>query len=326
MPVTNFPFIQREIVRYGMTTYVAFGLVGNIFNCIMFMRHPYRRTTSSVYFFSFSIFAIIYLCWTVVPFIYMLNNTDPSTISVVYCKLRLYLIHVIGQCLRSLIVFACIDRFFVTRTNARIRSMISISIAKKFVLINCSLWLLIASHMPILTDLRNGICVMIGLYKLIYAMYQIVVSVILPILLMSIFSILTIQSLRHRSGTLSNIRRRDYHLIRIVIAQVMAIIFTSIPYSINLLYQAITYSISNKSTERLEIETFITFVTQFIVFLISVISFYLFLLTSKTFRNDFTRMIFKCWYKYFLRQTQVFPLNERNHGTTNNDQEMQMRQ
>ena len=41
MPVTNLPLIQQQIIRYGMTSYLALGLIGNILNCIMFTRPLY---------------------------------------------------------------------------------------------------------------------------------------------------------------------------------------------------------------------------------------------------------------------------------------------
>ena len=95
MPVTILPFIQQEMIRYGMTIYFALGLVGNILNCIMFMGPLYRRTSSSIYFLSLSMIAIIYLIWSVVPLIYTLDHIDPQTQSLFYCKVRLYSTHVL---------------------------------------------------------------------------------------------------------------------------------------------------------------------------------------------------------------------------------------
>jgi hypothetical protein len=61
MAVTSLPFVQKQMIRYGITLYFALGLIGNTFNCIMFARPLYRRTSSSIYFLSLSIFAIAYL-------------------------------------------------------------------------------------------------------------------------------------------------------------------------------------------------------------------------------------------------------------------------
>jgi len=113
MAMANLPSMQQDIIRYGMGTYFALGLVGNICNCIVFTLHFYRRRASSIYFLSLSILAIIYLIWSIVPLFYTLNYTDSQTQLLFYCKVRLFLSYVLGQCLRYVVVFACTDRFFI---------------------------------------------------------------------------------------------------------------------------------------------------------------------------------------------------------------------
>ncbi len=328
MSVTNLSFIQQQMIRYGMTIYLVLGLLGNICNCIMFTRQPYRRTASSIYFLSLSIFAIIYLFWIVFPMIYTLNSPNPQTQSLVFCKMRLYIGHILGLYLRYTVVFACADRFFATRTNVCIRSLSSVSIAIKLVFIMCAVWLVADIHMPILMYIRDGVCGMFGLYKLIYAIYQITLLSILPPVLMSIFSILTILNIRsfhQRRGIRARVRQRDRYLLRMVIAEVIVNIFTSVPYSANLVYGAATSYVTDKSVERLEIESFITFITQFLIVLISVAPFYLFMLTSKPFRNEFFKILVKCWNECIRRRVRIVPLNEQNHipntnGRTIHDQ------
>ena len=97
-----------------------------------------------------------------------------------------------------------------------------------------------------------------------------------------------------------------------VIAEVMVNIFTSIPYSGSLVYRAVTYNFADKSTPRLEIESFISFFTQFLLYLIGVAPFYLFILTSKPFRNEFINIFVKCWNKYIIRRVRINPINDQN--------------
>ncbi len=104
MSVTNLPFIQQQMIRYGMTLYLALGILGNIGNCIVFTHRSYRRTAGSIYFLSLSILAIIYLIWSITPFMYTLNYVDFQTQSIVYCKMRLYVTVSLGECLRYFIV------------------------------------------------------------------------------------------------------------------------------------------------------------------------------------------------------------------------------
>ena len=297
------------MIRYGMTTYFALGLVGNIFNCIIFMGPLFRRSSSSIYLFSDSIIAIIYLFWSISPFIYTLDHIDPQTQSLFYCKVRLYGSHSLGQCIRYVVILASADRFFATRANVHIRALSSVRMAVKLVFIICVMWLVASIHIPILMNIRGGICGMFGLYKIIYSIYQITLSGIVPPVLMSIFSVLTIRSLHQRHGNQERARQRDRDFMRMVIAEVVVNIVTSIPYSSNLVYGAVTYNIVDKSPQRLEIEAFISFFTQFLVYLISVAPFYLFILTSKPFRKEFINLIVKCWNKYVIRQVRIIPVN-----------------
>jgi hypothetical protein len=93
-----------------------------------------------------------------------------------------------------------------------------------------------------------------------------------------------------------------------LIAEIMINIFTSIPYSAYLVYGTATFYVVGKSAERLEIEAFINFMTQVLIHLLSVAPFYLFLISSKTFRREFTQIIVGWWYKYILQRARVAPV------------------
>ncbi|UJR12245.1 hypothetical protein I4U23_016422 [Adineta vaga] len=320
MPLTNLPAIQREMIRYGLSIYLALGLVGNVLNCIMFTRNSYRRTPSSLYLLSLSIFSMMFLMWLLIPSIYALYYSELQTQSVIYCKIRLYIGHILNLYLRYSVVFACTDRYFITRTNIHLRSLSSIKTAKKLLFFMFIIFPLMAIHMPILMDIRNGSCGMIGIYKLVYAIYQLIISGLLPPIFMSIFSILTINSLhqRHHTGQI-RMKQSDRALTRMVVVEVIVNIITAIPYSINLLYGALTYFIIDKSTQRLEIESFITYISRFRIYFVGVTPFYVFIFTSKPFRNEFISLFINFFYKYILRQRRIVPIHDQ-HTTiqTNN--------
>lgn len=322
MPLTDLPFVQRQMIRYGMTTYFMLGLVGNLLNCLLFARPSKRRTASSVYLLALSIFAIVYLLWAVIPYVYTLYYPDPQTYSIGYCKIRLYFGHVLGQYVRFTLVFACADRYFATRTAVRVRSLNSVRKATALVILLCPTCLLIAIHAPILMEIRNGVCGMFGVYKLIYAIYQITLVGLLPPVLMCIFSMLTIYNLHQQHCAQRHGVRRDRYLMRMLIAEVLVNIVTSIPYSANLIYGAATYGTGDKSPARLEIESFVSFVTVFVIYLISVVPFYLFVATSKPFRQELRKMLDRYVYRFVLRRAQIRPtidqtLTVTRHGQMN---------
>ncbi|CAF1075027.1 unnamed protein product [Adineta steineri] len=290
-----------------MTTYLGMGLLGNMCNCIVFTQPAHRRTPCSLYLLAMSIFASLYLIWSNFPFLYQLEHNDPQTQSVVYCKMRLYGSHVLGQCVRYLIVCACADRFYVTRANPRIRSLSSVHMASKFILIVVTTWVVTGSHLLIFLDLRTGVCGLFGSYKLFYSIYATILIAIVPQMLMSIFSFLTIRSLHQLHGAQTLLRQKDRDLMRMLIVELIINIFTSVPYATNLIYGAGTLSVVNKSAERLEVESFLNFLSNFFINMLSATPFYLFITSSRSFRQEFFQILKRWWYKYILRRTQVAP-------------------
>ncbi|CAF1112318.1 unnamed protein product [Adineta ricciae] len=310
MAVTRLPAIQREIIRYGVSLYLVLGVVGSICNCLIFTRRAYRRSPSSIYLLSLSIFSIMFLLWTLPPLLYALNNTDLQTQSVFYCKVRQYGSHTFSLFLRYAVVLACIDRFFATRANVRLRSLSSIKAAIILVCIMCVICTLVPLHMPILMYINSaGTCGMFGMYKLSYAIYQIIFFTFTPPILMAVFSLLTIRDLyqRHNASQVSA-RKLDRHLAYMVITEVVINIISSVPYGINLLYGALTYYVTNKTTERLEIEAFYSFISLMLVYLTGVVPFYLFISISRPFRLEFINLCRSS----VLRRFPIVPTNDAN--------------
>ncbi len=308
MALTILPFVQEIMIRYIMSTYLAMGLIGNFFNILVFSRQSHQRTSCSIYLIALSSFAIIYLLWSVTPLIYTLDHIDPQIQSIVYCKVRLYGSHVLGQYVRFSVVFACADRFFITRTSVRIRAWSSVQTARKHLIIMCIVWLILGSHLPIFMTIRGNTCGMFDFYKFFYPIYQTILVGILPPALMAVFGILTVRTLNQRHTKNTHIRQKDRDLMRMLFAEIVINISTSITFSGNLLYGTATFFVVSKSPLRIEIETFVNFLSQFLIHLLSVTPFYLFIISSKSFRREFSQMIIDWWYKYILRRAQVNPI------------------
>ncbi len=285
------------------------GLIGNVCSCIVFLKQSHRRTPCSIYLLSVSIFANIYLIWSIFPRIYAIYHTDLQNLSLVYCKLRLYGSHITGLYIRFLIVFACVDRYFTTRANARIRSWSSNKMAVKIVVITFLVCIVSGLHLPIFMEIRKSVCASFGTYKFFYAIYQCLVISVIPPILMSTFGFLTIRSLGQLHVTRTNVRRRDRDLMRMLAAEVIINVGISIPYSANLIYSAGTFYVVNKSAQQLEIDSFCETISQVLINMVGFTPFYLFIVSSKTFRHEFTEIIVHWWYKYVLRRGQVAPFN-----------------
>ena len=310
MTVTILLFVQQVMIRYIMSTYFALGIIGNTCNCVVFLKQSHQnRTPCSVYLLTLAICGIVYLLWSITPLLYTLDHIDPQIQYLAYCKVRLYGSHVLGQYLRCSVLFACADRYFITRTSVRIRSWSSVRIARRLVFIMFLVWIVVGSHLPIFMDIRGGICGMFDFYKFFYPIYQCILVGTLPPILMSVFGFLTVRSLQQRHGAGTQVRRKDNDLMRMLIAEIMINVFTSIPFSANLLYGTATFYVVGKSAQRVEIEAFVNFLSQFLIHLLAASPFYLFVISSKSFRREFTQILMTWWYRHIRRCARIAPLN-----------------
>ena len=312
MATLNFVPVQNYLVRYVMTTYFALGISGSSCNCIVFYRQSRRnRTSCSVYLLAVSIISILYLVWTTFPYFAALDHVDPQTQSLAYCKMRLYGSHSLGQIVRYLVVLACVDRFFLTRTSARIRSWSSVRVALKLTIINCLVWMIVSIHIPIFMEIRGGVCTMVDVYQFFYAIYLCIVVSILPHALMIVFGYLTVRDLHQRHIANVQLRQKDHDLMRMVIVEVIVSLCTVMLYSAYFLYSSATFFVVDKSADRLAIESFINFLGNFIISAHGVAPFYIFMISSKPFRHEFTHIVVNGWYRHILGRTRVAPINDQ---------------
>jgi len=158
--------------------------------------------------------------------------------------------------------------------------------------------------------IRDGVCWMFDFYRFFYPIYQTILVGLLPPSLMSIFGYFTMRTLYQRRTRRVIPRRRDSDLMKMLIAEVIINILTSITFSANLLYNTATIYVMNKGQTRVEIENFVNFLSQFLIHLLSVLPFYLFMLASKSFRRDFNHIIKTFWLKYIRRRNYIFPIGQ----------------
>jgi hypothetical protein len=283
-----------------MSTYLVLGNIGNLANIIVFRQKQHRKNSCSLYLLTASVINVFIINYGIIPTLYSLNYPDPELYSIVFCKLRLYLLHSALMMSRSLVILACIDRFALSSLSPNIRLFCQRKVA--FPAIFCVLitWPLIAVHIPILLTIQSGRCSTFGVYSLIYSTYSFLVAGLLPPTLMIFFGFKAVRNLhlshsRIRANTDDNfrIKRRDYSLMIMVMWEVIVYIFSAAPYPIQTLYLAVTNSVM-KSTLRLQIESFITFMAySFLIYINSAAPFYVYIGTSRTFRHQCKRLVIR---------------------------------
>ncbi|CAM2729780.1 unnamed protein product [Rotaria socialis] len=97
------------------------------------------------------------------------------------------------------------------------------------------------------------------------------------------------------------LRKRDRDLMKMIFVEVMIYVMSTMPFSIYLIYKIITDSFT-KSLEQQQIESFINYITQsFIMYLNTAMPFYIYILTSSSFRRECKRVLFK-FYALIMRK------------------------
>lgn len=99
--------MQRNLTRYGMTTYITLGSIGSIFNMIIFTQSKHRRVPCSLYISAIAFCSLIGMHTALLPNVYALDHSNPLTTSLIFCQLQFYLVHLFNQSMRTLIVLAC---------------------------------------------------------------------------------------------------------------------------------------------------------------------------------------------------------------------------
>jgi hypothetical protein len=300
--------VERNLT-WLMMIFLIFGNIGNLCNCLVFLQKSLRSNPCSRYLLVSSIINVIVLTYAIPTGIYGIEQTDPVTYSLIYCKLRLYIYHTLLMISRYLIILACLDRACLSSRKVSVRNFSQIRIARLLSLIIIPFWFIAAMHLPLISTIVSGYCIMPGIYSLIYGIYALIFAGLIPPVLMSIFSLMTLRNLHSihtrvhptQNPNYRSMRQRDFHLTRMLMGQVIVYVLTTTPYPINAFYSAVTISV-NKDINRQMIESFIYFITgTFLLFINPSISFYIYITTSKAFRTELKAASINLWQQVFHR-------------------------
>ncbi len=291
---------------------LVIGIIGNILNCLVFLRKKLRSNPCSIFFVAASIANITVMTYYIIPTIYSVYNSPLENANLIYCKLRLYIRNALLVISRSYLTLACAACYVQSSRNVRIRSFGRPKIVLRILFIVPVVWFIIPLHIPILTSIQNGKCSMWeGAAALYHSIYICFVAAILPMSLMIIFSLLAYRNLQKM---LRNVRpvnnpivgqeerlgqhferirlhHRDRELSKMLFIQIIVYTIFTICYPFQTIYNAVTLIIGgSKSNERAAIENFTLFVTSsFLLNFYSAASFFVFL-TSSAFRKGLRKI------------------------------------
>ncbi|CAF1039998.1 unnamed protein product [Rotaria sordida] len=277
------------LTRYGMSTYVAFGNLGNLLTLAVFSQSEQLKSPCSLYLLSMTICNLICLNVGIIPIIYSLDHIDISSQFVIVCQIQFYIRHSFFQMMRTYKVLACIDRYAICSVNVNIRSFSKRKIAIYLIIIFALFWLTTVIFFGWSRTIENG-SFMKSLKQLRSRVQPRIED-------------------KEKSQSINVLRKRDRDLIKIVFIEVIFYVISTMPFSIYLIYKMMTdYLI--KSRERKQIESFINYIFQsFIMYLNTGLPFYIYISTSSSFRRDLKRIFIK-FYAFIMRKQIRYELDD----------------
>jgi hypothetical protein len=314
MSTSTLTTIENQLTVYGYSICMILGNIGNVF--IVFIFNRQRQTACAIYLICSAVVNIVYLTFDGIATIVMFYYPDRTILVIIFCKLYKYILYIVGQEAKTMIILACIDRFLITSNRASFRAFSTPKRAKYLIFYSLIFWSLSTIHVPIMITVVNGQCTTSGIYSIIYSIYTIIFVSLIPTITSAIFGYLTYRNIRQMQNRIqpavqnainANIstQRRNRDLLIIVIAEVVTYFVTTTLFPLILLEMLISeYVMPNKSFQYLQIEIFIVNIAVFLLFVNSAAPFYTYLISSKSFRRDFKQLIINS-YRKLTRQTPV---------------------
>jgi hypothetical protein len=305
--------VQQVMTRYILSAIVVFGNLGHFILIGILSQKRRRLNSCSIYILAASVFGLIIINWAIIPLVYALDHIDPLGTSLVLCRIRGYIIHTSSMSFRYIIVLACIDRYAMCSSRISIRNFCRPRIAYCLIAIITIFWTIVCVHLLIFESIQSGRCGVYGLYGFIYSIYSIVCFGAIPTSLMIVFGLLLMNKLRKLRSRVQpfhtnfHLRRFDSSLGKVIVVEVIVSIVCTFNHPLMTFYLTLTnYIIPNKSSERLQIESFVNFITMSLLLYLNYSTpFYVYFFTSKSFRKSVKQLIVKCTavLKYDIRNT-----------------------
>jgi hypothetical protein len=147
IPTYSLMLTDQIISGFILFTYIIFGLIGNIFNILLFTRPVLFRLSSTLYLLSSSI-ANLFVIILVIPFRITVDafNQDIKNYSLLSCKLVSYIYYVCLALPAFFTVLACADRWAASCVQANRRRFAKTHIAKRLIPLSIILCCLLYSH------------------------------------------------------------------------------------------------------------------------------------------------------------------------------------
>jgi uncharacterized membrane protein YbaN (DUF454 family) len=266
--------------------------------------------------------------------IYGYDHVNPVTTILAMCKINYYNQQSTTMMQRWLMAAISFDRCACTSTRAGLRRFATVRVARRVILVIIIIWLVIPIYRLAFYNLKPNACgINNHLLSIIHSIYTAIAGAIFPLLIMIPSLLLNQYNLalkrqrRHqmvvqqkeRNATQEMYRKRDQQVLAIMLVQLIVYIITIVPTMIFQIYNAITVNDFNKSINRVNIEQFVTLITDTLASIYPALSFYLNTITSRMFREELMIVLRNLFtWKWLTNTNRVEPIvnNTENKRVT----------
>lgn len=276
-------YIGQQLSLYVGSFLFITGLIGNGINIFIFSSvRSYRRTPCTFYFLVGSIVDMIYIIINlIIRFIGVNYGVDLAYTSLIWCKIRSFIVGLFGGTSFSCSCLTIIDQFLVTSQDLNRRQLSNIKWAHRIVLIviivSClqSIPIFIYYNIPPVINACMSVNVIYATYATIFIVY---VMCIIPITIMIVFGYLTYRNIRLTRALV--MQHADRQLTRMTLCQVMLVTISMTPSGVYNIYRSTTSGMTKNSDRQMK-ETFVNLITiLFSYFYYIVYSFIFLIFTS----------------------------------------------
>jgi hypothetical protein len=256
--MVSLSYIGQQFTVYGGYFVLLLGVLGNGMNILVFLsKHTYRTTPCTFYFLIASIYNLAYITLSLITRIMSIGyEIDPTRTSLVWCKIRQFLIITLSLIALTCSCLAVIDQFLVTSHRASLRHYSSIKWAHRIVFIVIIIWCLHGIRVILFRNISpiSNTCVNTDPGYAIYtSVYILGLLCGIPASIMIIFGYLTYRNI-HQTRVLAE-QQADRQVTKMVLIQVILVVICIVPYGINNAYGLITANVP-KDANRLSNENF----------------------------------------------------------------------
>ena len=322
-------WISQQLNIYCGLPMLVFGLVGCLWNILVFRHYSLRRISCCTYLLAGSIASIVQLLVGLVTRILADGfHIDRTMTNAVWCKLRNYTVHCASLMTLSCLVWATLDRFLSTRRQLKWRYLNSVYLARQICLWTLIVWmsatipsLLYSRPIQIASTAHRCTSSSWLWSKIVLYFFNLCCYGLLPWFFMGLFGYLTLRRVRQTSRcriqplpavTWTRLTRIEKQLTFVLFLQMITCILSSIPYLVQSIYESATESLA-KSLSRQAQEHFFLQIARLTFYINFVFMFYINYIFSSILRRLSNKVLINLFKEkmYVSRETTI--INHPRH-------------